>query len=297
MYVLMGSNGNITSRLAKILVGQGKKVKVIGRNALHMKPLSEAGIELAIGSAVDAAFLQAQFRGAEAVYAMIPPDYASPDHRQYQNAAGAAIAQALASSDVKNVISLSSIGAPLSDGTGPIAGLHDQEERLNKLTGLNVLHLRPAYFMENHLHAIGLIEALGVYPGMLAEHVPLAMIATRDIADYIARELTTPTFRGQQVRHLFGPRDHTMTEAAGILGAAIGKPDLKYVKGDPAQAKAGMVQNGFSRNVADLFEDMSNALSDGRIAQSVDAATVTRTATTLERFVAGIPAVSLAGAH
>jgi len=293
----MGANGNITSRLANALAGEGRKVRVVGRSAERMKALKEAGAELAVGGAADAHFLAEQFRDAEAVYAMIPPDFSPPDHRQYQNVVGEAIAHAFLESGVKNVISLSSIGAALPGGTGPIAGLHDQEERLKQLPGLNVLHLRPAYFMENHLHALGLIGALGIYPGMLAERVPMPMIATRDVADYIAGELTRPTFNGQEVRHLFGPRDYTMTEAAGILGAALGKPNLKYVKGDPAQAKAGMVQNGFSQHVADLFEEMSNAMSDGRIGDSIGTAPLVRTRTTLERFVESAVPVSLAAAH
>ena len=296
MVVLMGANGNITSRLAKLLLGQGGKVRVIGRDAAHMKSLKEAGAELAVGSAADAAFLAQQFKGADAVYAMIPPEYSSPDHRKYQNVVGEAIAQAIVKSGVTSVVSLSSGGASLPDGTGPIAGLHDQEERLKKLSSVNILHLRAAYFMENHLHAIGLIKAFGVYPGMIAPDVPMAMIAVQDIAAHAARELVQLNFKGQSVRHLVGPREYTMSEAAGILGAAIGKPDLKYVKGDPAQAKAGMVQSGFSQNVADLFEEMSNALSDGRITRSIDAASTIHAPTTLEQF-APVFKAAFAGTH
>ena len=296
MVVLMGANGNITSRLAKLLLGQGGKVRVIGRDAAHMKSLKETGAELAVGSAADAAFLAQQFKGADAVYAMIPPEYSSPDHRKYQNVVGEAIAQAIVKSGVTSVVSLSSGGASLPDGTGPIAGLHDQEERLKKLSSVNILHLRAAYFMENHLHAIGLIKAFGVYPGMIAPDVPMAMIAVQDIAAHAARELVQLNFKGQSVRHLVGPREYTMSEAAGILGAAIGKPDLKYVKGDPAQAKAGMVQSGFSQNVADLFEEMSNALSDGRITRSIDAASTIHAPTTLEQF-APVFKAAFAGTH
>lgn len=298
MYVLMGANGNITSRLATVLAGRGKRVRVIGRNAERMKALKDAGVELAIGSATDASFLEREFRGAEAVYAMIPPDYSAPDYRKYQNVVGEAIAHAIATSGVKNVISLSSIGGGLPGGTGPIAGMHDQEERLSKLSGVNILHLRPTYFMENHLHAIGLIKAFGVYPGMIAGDAPLTMIATRDIADYAAGGLLQPAFKGHEVHHVVGPREYTMTDAARILGTAVGKLDLKYVKGDPAQAKAGMVQNGFSQNVADLFEEMSDAMSDGRISRTLDYATTTRTSTTLEQFVRElfVPAFN-AGGH
>lgn len=172
-----------------------------------------------------------------------------------------------------------------------------QEARLKKLAGINILHLRAAYFMENHLHAIGLIKAFGVYPGMIAPDALIAMIAAQDIAAHVAKELAQPIFKGQSVRHLLGPRDYTMSQAAAVLGAAIGKPDLKYVKGDPVQAKAGMGQNGFSRNVADLFEEMSNALSDGRIVKTIGPGTTIRASTTLEQFAKAFAAAHGTGGH
>ena len=88
-----------------------------------------------------------------------------------------------------------------------------------------------------------------------------------------------------------------MSEAAGTLGTAIGNPGLKYAKGDPVQAKAGMVQNGFSQNVADQFEEMSNAMSDGSIAGSIDAGTMVRTSTTLEQFARTFAAAYGAAGH
>ena len=77
---------------------------------------------------------------------------------------------------------------------------------------------------------------------------------------------------------------YTQADAARILGAAIGKPDLKHVQADPAQAKAGMVAHGFSQNVADLFEEMAAAISDGRILAGFDAETTENTPTGLEDF-------------
>jgi hypothetical protein len=36
----------------------------------------------------------------------------------------------------------------ITEGTGPVAGLHSSEQKLNAISGLNGLHLRAAYFME-----------------------------------------------------------------------------------------------------------------------------------------------------
>ena len=282
MFVLMGANGNITSKAAQTLLKQGHKVRVIGRSAASLAALKQAGAEIAVGDAQDASFLTRAFNGAQAVYVMIPPAYDSPDMRAHQAKLGLAIAEALIQSGVKRVVNLSSIGAHLPDGTGPIAGLHHQEQRLNKIPGLDLLHLRPSYFMENHLHAAGLVAAFGVYPSMDKSNVPTATVATQDIAAVVVRELVNPSKRG--VLHLHAPKDYTFQEAATILGSAIGNPALKHVQAEPAQAKAGMVQHGFSQNVADLFEEMAVSMGDGRIAASLQTGAVEVTPTTLEAF-------------
>ena len=284
MYVLMGANGNITSNAARRLLQQGARVKVIGRDSGHLRPLEDAGAEAAAGNAMDVRFLTTAFRDAQAVYTMIPPDLAARDFRAYQDSMGKAIVQALIESGVKVVVNLSSAGASLPDGTGPIAGLHRQEQRLNQLEEVDILHLRAGFFMENHLHAIDLIRASGIYPDMLAPNVPIPMIATEDIAAVVADELMHPGFTGHVVRHLLGPRSCTMNEAAHILGAAIGRPDLKYVQADPEDAKTGMVQMGISRDVADQFEEMSRAFSDGLINGTFVRDATNSTPTTLESF-------------
>jgi uncharacterized protein YbjT (DUF2867 family) len=280
MYVLIGANGNITSRAAAALLDQRQPVRVIGRNPAALDALQRRGAQVAIGDAQDAAFLAGAFRGATAVYAMIPPAYGAPDMRRSQAQFGSAIASAIVQSGVKRVVNLSSIGAELPEGTGPIAGLQEQEQRLNALPGLDLLHLRPGYFMENHLHAAGAIAALGIYPSLEKSDVPVPMIATQDVAAVVVRELLRPAARG--VLHLHAPRHHTFQETAGILGRAIGRPQLRHVQAEPAQARAAMKQAGFSDDVVRRMEEMARWLSAG--SRSALPGPVEVTPTTLEAF-------------
>lgn len=281
MYVLMGANGNITSRAARTLLQQGHAVRVIGRSEATLAPLKALGAELAIGDAQQADFLTRAFAGGTAVYTMIPPDYAAPDMRRSQTLFGTAIAGALAQAGVQRVVNLSSVGAELAAGTGPIAGLHEQEQRLNALPGLQLLHLRPGYFMENHLHAAGTIAAAGVYPSLERGDVPVPMIATADIADVVARELVSGRARG--VLHLHAPRTYTFAQVAAVFGRAIGRPDLAYVQAERAQGLAGMAAAGFSAGVAELMAEMADWLSNGTHAAALPGA-VEVTPTTLEDF-------------
>jgi uncharacterized protein YbjT (DUF2867 family) len=292
MFVLMGANGNITSKAATILLKQGHKVKVIGRKAESLAALKAAGAELALGDASNADFLTQAFKGATAVYTMIPPNYASNAFRAWQNQIGAAIAEAVARSGVTRVVNLSSIGGHLPDGTGPIAGLHDMEQKLNAIDGLDLLHLRPGYFMENHFNALGTILPFGVYADMIDGQIPIGTIATQDIAAVLARELANSRGTGSRALHLRSPKLITQDEAAAILGAAIGKPDLKHVKADPAQAKAGMTAHGLSQNMADLFEEMSVAISGNAFNQAFEQGPTEITPTTLDAWAPVFAAVS-----
>lgn len=287
MIVLLGSHGNITSRAARLLLQQRRPVRVIGRDARALAPLHALGADLAIGDAQDASFLARAFDGASAVYAMIPPDYGAADMRASQSRFGEAIATAIAASGVRRVVNLSSIGAELPAGTGPIAGLHEQEQRLNALPRLDLLHLRPGYFMENHLHAAASVAALGVYPSLERADVPVPMAATADIAAVVARELTDPGARG--VLHLHAPRRYTFREAAQILGRAIGIPGLPYVQVEPEQGMAAMQALGFSPDAARRMEEMARWLSattDPQLPGPVEL-----TPTTLEEFAPGFKAV------
>ncbi|RYE17129.1 MAG: NAD-dependent dehydratase, partial [Sphingobacteriales bacterium] len=124
---LTGSTGNITKPLAEILIGAGHQVTIISSDAAKTKAIEKLGATAAIGSVTDAGFLTFAFTGADAVYIMIPPNYGAPDLRKFMNETGENFAAAIKGSGVKKAVVLSSVGAHLNEGTGPITGLHDLE--------------------------------------------------------------------------------------------------------------------------------------------------------------------------
>jgi uncharacterized protein YbjT (DUF2867 family) len=288
MYVLLGSNGNITSKAAARLLGQGSAVRVVGRNAGSLTTLEAAGADIAAGDIGDAAFLAHAFAGATAVYTMIPTDYAAHDLAAEQDRLGNAITRAIALAGVNRVVNLSSVGAHLNSGTGPIAGLHRQERRLDELAGVDVLHLRPGHFFENHLIAVEMIRTIGAYADMLAPDAPLPMVATADIAQVVARELTMPSGVGKRVLHLRAPGLYTMRELTALLGDVVGMPDLAYVQSDPQLGRTALMQQGFSVSVAAQLEEMSAAFSTGRLDSEYDNGPVEITPTTVAHFAATV---------
>lgn len=281
MYVLLGSNGQITSKLARLLLAAGRPVRVIGRNAAALAPLAQAGAEIAAGDVGDAAFLERAFAGAKGAYTMIPPCYGEPDMRAAQDRIGAAIAQALARAKVPRVVNLSSIGAELPRGTGPIEALHAQEQRLDGVRGIDLLHLRPGSFMENFLPVAAVAATAGVLPGMESPEATVPMVATRDIAAVAARELLAPQHRGTLLLH--APRHVTMREAAAVFGTAVGQPALPYVQSSPEEGMAALQAAGFSPDAARQIAALARWLSTSPLA-SVRAAPAEVQPTTLEAF-------------
>ena len=179
--VITGATGHIGSKMTKLLLAGGQKVQVIGRSIERLAGLAKQGAEPAAGDLGDTVFLTRAFTGADAVFVMIPPNYATGDFRAYQKGISESIVSAVARSGVRHVVNLSSQGAHLPEGTGPIIGLHDLEERLNDLKGVNVLHLRPTYFMENLLMNIDLIRKMNIMGSAVRGDLKFAMIATKDI--------------------------------------------------------------------------------------------------------------------
>jgi len=284
MIAVMGASGHTGKRIAEQLLKTGEKVRAIGRSADKLKALKDAGAETAIGDASDAAFLTKAFTGAEAVYTLLPPDPQASDYRAQQDRQGEAIIQAIRASGVRYVVFLSSLGGDLPSGTGPIAGLHAQEERLRQLPSTNVLILRPGYFFENFYETLDLIKNQGINGGAIAPDVPIPMIATRDIADAAAEALKSRNFKGVVVRELHGPRDLTQAEATRILGERIGKPDLKYVQFPYADFVSALTGMGMSRSMAELLAEMSRALNEGKIQSREGRTPANTTPTRFEDF-------------
>ena len=285
MYVITGASGHTGTTAAKSLLSRGEKVRVLGRNADHLKDLASAGAEVFVCDITDSKKLTEAFRGAEAAYVLVPPNFGTSDYRTYQEQVSDSIASAVAASKLKYVVSLSSVGADKSSNTGPVVGLHNLEQKLNKVDGTNILHLRAGYFMENTLGQAGAIHAFGKTMGPVRPDLKLSMIASRDIGAIAAEELLTKKFQGKQTRELLGQRDIDMTEVTRILGKAVGKPDLTYVQAPDDQFKAALMQMGMSSNMAGLITEMAHALNSGHMCALEQRSPRNTNPTSFETFV------------
>ncbi len=286
MYVVLGASGNTGHVVAKNLLARGQKVRVVGRNAARLQALAAEGAEIFIGDVADTRALTKACKGAESAYVMIPPNLTGNDLRSFQERSGDAIATAVRHAGVKNVVSLSSIGADKASGTGPVLGLHSLEQKLNQIDDTNVLHLRAGYFMENTLPQVGAIRMTGKVAGPLRPDLKVPMIATRDIGAAAADALLQLDFRGKQTRELLGERDLDYTEVAAIIGDGISKPGLGYIQMPDEQMKPALVQMGMSENFVGLILEMAGSLNTGHMRALEPRSAHNTTSTPYETFVA-----------
>jgi uncharacterized protein YbjT (DUF2867 family) len=291
MYVILGASGHTGSIIANSLLSKGEKVRVMGRDAGRLQRFVRQGAEAFTADVNDAAALAKAFSGARAAYLMLPPVTSREDQERVSDA----IANAVKESDQRYAVHLSSYGAHVPEGTGPVAGLHSSEQKLNAIRGLNVLHLRAAYFMENNLAAIGMIHGMGMVGGALLPDMKLPMIATRDVGDYAARRLLDLDFSGKQTRELLGQRDLSMAEVTAAIGRGIGKPDLRYVQFPYDQVQQVLRQMGIPPKTAALYIEMYKVINAGVLVAQEPRSPENSTPTSFEEFVRDVFAAAYHG--
>ena len=263
--VVTGSLGHISRPLVEKLTAAKHDVTVISSNADRKKEIEALGAKAAIGSVSDLAFVTDTFKGADAVYTMVPPTFSASNWKQHIAGIGKIYVQAIAAAGVKNVVNLSSIGAHMPDGCGPVSGLYQVEQALNALEGVNVKHLRPGFFFYNFFANIGMIKHMGIIGGNYGEGTRLVVADTNDIADVAAEELLHLSFEGKSVKYIVSD-EKTTDEVASIFGKAIGKPDLKWLNFTDADTIGGMLQNGVPEEVAKNYAEMGAAMRSGEMA-------------------------------
>jgi uncharacterized protein YbjT (DUF2867 family) len=263
-YAITGAAGNISKLLVEKLLGAGHKVTVIGRNAENLKSLTDKGAAAAVGEVEDVEFLKEAFAGADAVYTMFPPQYAALEQSAYQQLA-ARYADAINANHIKYVVNLSSAGAHMPAGCGPVSGLYYAEQELNKLTDTNVLHLRPGYFYLNFFGSLSMVKDMNIIGGNSGDsNSKIILSHPIDIAEVAAAELLALSFKGHSVRYLASD-ERTKGDVAKVLGSAVGKPELPWVLFTDDQAYNGMVQAGLPENMAKNYVEMGAAMRSGKM--------------------------------
>ncbi len=262
-YIITGSLGHTGKPITEALVKAGHSVTVITSSENKVAAIEALGAKAAVGSVEDADFLKQAFAGADAVYLLIPGKWGVTEWRAYQNQVGDNYIEAIKANDIQYAILLSSVGAHVGEGVGPVEGLYDMEQKLKQVPGLNAVLLRPPYFMYNLFGMIGMVKGMGIMGSNFGAET-IALAHTSDIADAVLDELLQLGFTGQRVRYIASD-ERTGSDIARVLGEAIGKPETPWVVFSDEQSTQGMLQAGLNEEMAGEYTKLGEAMRTGKM--------------------------------
>lgn len=253
--------GHIGSRVVTQLLDAGASVRVFVRDAARLDAAVRGRVDAHEGTLEDTAALTDALRGVDAAFFLIPPNPTAADWRGFIRQIGHSMADAASAAGITRAVFLSSLGAHRPD-LGPVSGLGEVESILKPAIP-NLAILRPGYFFENSFAALGTVPQTGSVFGAFPAELKFAQVATQDIGDVAARWLLDPTWTGQPVIGIHGPRDLSMADQARLMGEALGR-EVRYVEvpvDAVAQAMSGM---GMSPSVVDGYRAMMTGYAASR---------------------------------
>lgn len=278
--IVTGSLGNISKPLTEILVAQGHAVTVVSSDSKKQEVIERLGATAAIGSISDITFLTNTFKGADAVYAMIPLSVTEPDLDEYLRRMAQNYAEALKEAGTKRIVLLSGWAADLVRGEN-IEDIFDGMD-----TSITIM--RPASFYTNFYQSMDLIKGKGFigkfltlrYSGLwalLTGKTGLLMgnyggddrivfVSPKDIADAVAEELLQHPEK-TTIRYV-GSEEMTCNEAAKVIGTAIGKPWLKWVLLSDKEMLQGLKMAKVPEKLAGTLVEMQAVMHSGKALES-----------------------------
>jgi uncharacterized protein YbjT (DUF2867 family) len=261
--VITTPSGNIGRVVVEHLLGKGIKPLIVARNPAKVAALEAKGAEVVVGSHADASVITLASKNANAFFILTPPDASVENIRGYYESFGKPAAEAIRKNNIPFVVHLSSVGADLAEGNGPVAGLHYNETLLNAVAK-NIIHLRPAYFMENTLSQISSIMQAGALFTTFPGHTRFPMIATRDIGAVAAERLANLAWSGKIIQELQGPAEISYEDVAQILSEALEKM-IKHITIPDSQFVESMEKWGVSRTMASSYSELGDAIVKKRV--------------------------------
>ncbi|GAA4938025.1 uncharacterized protein YbjT (DUF2867 family) [Nonomuraea thailandensis] len=264
MFAITGVTGHVGGAAARELLAKGERVRAVLRDPAKGGTWSEAGAEVLAADLGDRAALAESFRGCHGAFVMLPTDPGADDagHR----ALSASIAGAVQDSGVPHVVMLSSLGAELAGGTGPVRWLHHLESLLRE-TGVVLTAVRSGHFQEKVESVLDAARGAGVYPVFGSADTPVPMIATRDVGRVCAEALLSPTPAGETI-DLDNPQ-YTERQVAEELAAVLGRPLQVVTVPQPAWVGT-MVESGLAPQLARELADMYDAVERGLLQPAGD---------------------------
>jgi uncharacterized protein YbjT (DUF2867 family) len=276
MIVITTPTGQIGSRLAARLLDRGEAVRVIVRDPARLGARVRARAEVVEGSHRDPVVLDRALPGASALFWLVPPDPRAASAEAHYLAFARAGAGAIRRHAVGHVVGVSSAGHGWPRPAGLLSAAFAMDAEL-KRSGAAYRALSMPFYMENLERQIDTIRDRGTFSLTYAPDRPLALIATRDIAETATELLTDRSWSGQRNIPVFGPDRLTPRAMAQVMAEVLGRP-VDYRQTSLEEFAAALSARGAGEQAIRDLTEMNAAQDEGIYDADWAAATPTSTA-------------------
>ncbi|MFZ0501127.1 MAG: NmrA family NAD(P)-binding protein [Steroidobacteraceae bacterium] len=261
MIVVTTPTGDIGSKLVKSLLAAKESVRVIARDPARIAPEMRDQVEIVQGSTDDEAVWMRALEGAESVFLVVPPDFATNNINEHYLRFTRPACKAMTSRGVKRIVSVSGLGRGIQVNAGLVTAAFVKDAEIER-RGVDFRALWCPGFMENLLRQVPRLTEQGLFSGPGRPDVKAPQVSTRDIAASAAKLLLDRSWTGRGGLAVLGPEDLSINDMAAIMTEVLGKPIRNQTV--PAEAyKAQLMARGASEAFAQGLVEMYAAKDNG----------------------------------
>ncbi|MFI6333559.1 NAD(P)H-binding protein [Streptomyces sp. NPDC050535] len=288
MIVITAPTGNIGRHLLSLLLesapAHDEELRVIVRDPARLPDAVRERAEVITGSHGDAKVLDRAFKGADAVFWLVPPDASLTPRDAYSGFTRPA-AEAFTAHGVGHVVGVSALGrgTPVADRAGLVTASLAMDDLIAE-TGVAYRALANPSFFENLLEEAGSIREKGVFTDAAEADRRAPLVAVADIAAVAAGLLLDRSWTGTDSVPVLGPRDLSPDDLARIMTEQLGRP-VRYERQPLEELRTTLVGYGLNEAFVQGIADMKRAKDEGLDA-GVARAPDTASPTTFEQWCA-----------
>jgi uncharacterized protein YbjT (DUF2867 family) len=275
MIIITTPTGQVGSQIVARLLDGKEPIRVIVRDPSKLDPSVRERVEVVEGSHDDPTVLDQALPGAAALFWLVPPNPRASSAKAHYLAFARTGAEGIRRHRVGQVVGVSSAGHGWPKPAGLLSAAFAMDAELER-SGAAYRALSMPFYMENLDRNLDTVGEQGVLSLPYAADRPLAMIATRDIAETAAALLTDRSWTGQENLPVFGPDRLTPTKMAKVTSDLLGRP-VTYHQISHDDFVSSMTARGASEQSIRDMTEMHDAQNEGLYEADWAAATPTAT--------------------
>jgi uncharacterized protein YbjT (DUF2867 family) len=261
MIVVTTPTGTIGQQVLENLLDSGEPIRVIVRDPARLPSQSRGRVEVIQGSHGDIDVVTKAFKGADAVFWLVPPNFRADNVMVAYLDFTRPACDAFRSQRVKRVVGVSALGRGWPKNAGLVSASLAMDDLIAS-AGVSYRALTMPSFMDNILRQAEAIKNQGMFFSPISGDRKLPTCATRDIAAVAAKLLLDSSWSGQGSVPILGPEDLSFNDMAKIMSEVLGKP-VRFQQIPFEAFKARLTASGMSEAMAQATVDMMVAKNEG----------------------------------